>query len=114
MGMGMGMTGRGNFFINDTAMDMNVIDQTIKLNTTEIWEIHNDSMMMHPFHIHSGVFQILDRDGKAPHANEMGYKDSVKVAQVKQLVLSCASRISPMQRLPICTTAIFLNMKTTA
>lgn len=76
---GMSGMGGGNFFINDTAMDMNVINQTVKRDTTEIWEIFNDSMMMHPFHIHHGVFQILDRDGKRPDASEKGLKDTVKV-----------------------------------
>lgn len=83
-GMGRGRNGgmamgNGNFFINDEAMDMRVINQTVRKDTTEIWEIYNDSMMMHPFHIHHGVFQILDRDGRPPGASEMGLKDSVKV-----------------------------------
>lgn len=76
---GMRNRGSGNFFINDTAMDMSVINQTVKRDTTEIWEIFNDSMMMHPFHIHHGVFQILDRDGRLPDASEKGFKDTVKV-----------------------------------
>ncbi|MDF1765167.1 MAG: multicopper oxidase domain-containing protein [Gammaproteobacteria bacterium] len=81
MGMGM-MRGRGrgeSFFINDQAMDMNVINYRVKKDTTEIWEIHNDSMMMHPFHIHHSQFQILDRDGVPPAAHEAGLKDTVKV-----------------------------------
>ncbi len=90
MAMGMGMMGgrgggRGmmsggdSFFINGEAMDMNRIDARIKTGETEIWEITNDSMMMHPFHIHYDQFQILDRNGRPPSAEEMGYKDSVKI-----------------------------------
>lgn len=94
MVMGMGMMGRkgnnsrgrggmarggGNFFINNQAMDMGIVNHQVNLGDTEIWEIFNDSMMMHPFHIHLDQFQILDRNGNSPAANEMGYKDSVKV-----------------------------------
>jgi blue copper oxidase len=70
--------GSGNFFINDTAKDISVINQTVKPDTTEIWEVYNDSTMMHPFQIHHGVFQIPDRDGHRPPVDEMDLKDSVK------------------------------------
>ncbi|PCJ23450.1 MAG: oxidase [SAR86 cluster bacterium] len=89
MSMGMGMRGgrgrgggnmmSGMFQINGEAMDMNVINQRVSVGDTEIWEITNDSMMMHPFHIHHGQFQILDRDGRPPAPQEMGFKDTVKV-----------------------------------
>jgi FtsP/CotA-like multicopper oxidase with cupredoxin domain len=49
------------------------------MGDTEIWDIVNDSMMMHPFHIHHGQFQILSRNGRQPAPHEMGYKDTVKV-----------------------------------
>ena len=77
-GGGMNM-GRGNFFINGEPMDMSVINQRIPVGDTEIWEISNDSMMMHPFHIHHSQFQILSRNGRPPSPQEMGFKDTVKV-----------------------------------
>jgi FtsP/CotA-like multicopper oxidase with cupredoxin domain len=49
------------------------------MGSTEIWEIVNDSMMMHPFHVHHGQFQVMDRNGRPVHAHERGYKDTVKV-----------------------------------
>jgi len=93
MGMGMGMRrGQGgpggnsmrggsgsSFLINGQAMDMQVVNETINMGDTEIWEITNDSMMMHPFHIHYDQFQILDRDGRPPAAGESGFKDSIKI-----------------------------------
>ena len=85
MGMGMGMMrGRrqgsnSSFFINGQAMDMQRIDYRVKKDTTEIWEIVNDTMMMHPFHIHHSQFQILDRNGVPPAPEEQGLKDTVKV-----------------------------------
>src|SRR5699024_11982257 len=35
--------------------------------------------MMHPFHMHGVQFQVLDRDGDPPPANETGWKDTVLV-----------------------------------
>jgi len=89
MGMGMGrmrggrggmMGGQGGeFFIDGNVMDMTRIDHRITMGTTEIWSITNDSMMMHPFHVHHGQFQLKDRNGRAPHAHERGYKDTIKI-----------------------------------
>lgn len=75
--MGMGM--RGGFTINGAEMDMNVIDERVSVNQWEIWEIGNQSMMAHPFHIHNVQFRILDRSGRPPEAAEMGLKDTVMV-----------------------------------
>lgn len=71
--------GGGNFSINGRRMAMDYINERIQFNTTEIWELTNNSPMMHPFHVHNGQFQVLDRNGIQPPANEMGWKDTVKV-----------------------------------
>ena len=78
------LEGMGNMVsINGSKMNMERIDEKIKLNDTEIWEITNPSDMMggmsHPFHIHGVQFQILSRDGKQPPENERGFKDTVLV-----------------------------------
>jgi FtsP/CotA-like multicopper oxidase with cupredoxin domain len=78
------LEGMGNMVkINGEKMNMERIDEKIKLNDTEIWEITNPSDMMggmsHPFHIHGAQFQILSRDGKEPPENERGFKDTVVV-----------------------------------
>ena len=69
----------GPMTINGQSMDMNRIDQTIKLNDTEIWEITNNSDMPHPFHVHDIQFLILTRDGSPPAENEAGWKDTVLI-----------------------------------
>ena len=69
----------GPMKINGKSMDMNRIDQTIKLNDTEIWEVINNSDMPHPFHVHDIQFLILTRDGSPPAENEAGWKDTVLV-----------------------------------
>lgn len=67
--------------INGKQMDMERVDEYLDLNTTEIWEISNKSVgdMAHPFHAHGVQFQILDRDGNTPPANETGWKDTILV-----------------------------------
>ena len=49
--------------IDNKQMDLNRVDIHARLNTTEIWEIQNVVGMDHPFHLHGGQFQVLDRDG---------------------------------------------------
>lgn len=71
--------------INGKQMDMERIDEVVKLNDTEIWEVSNKSGMgmmggtVHPFHAHGVQFQILDRDGNPPPANQTGWKDTFLV-----------------------------------
>jgi FtsP/CotA-like multicopper oxidase with cupredoxin domain len=81
--MGMGMMGGGRLTINGRNMDLNRIDERVKLGTTEIWEIRNSSGMMmrlpHSMHLHDVQFQILDRNGRAPEPQERGRKDTVLV-----------------------------------
>jgi len=83
------MSGMGrNVSINGKQMDMDRIDEQLKLHDTEIWEISNEGMgmmgnnmgMAHPFHGHGTQFQILDRDGNPPPPNERGWKDTILVA----------------------------------
>jgi FtsP/CotA-like multicopper oxidase with cupredoxin domain len=79
-GGGRGMMGGGEeFSINGTSMDMNVINERVPVGSKEIWEITNDTQMMHPFHVHHGQFQIKDRNGRATRPHEQAFKDTVKV-----------------------------------
>ncbi len=80
--------------INGKRFDLNRIDEQVKKDALEVWEVTSQGSMMmgsigHPFHIHSTQFQILSRDGKQPSPNERGWKDTVFVGQgevVKLLV----------------------------
>ena len=78
--MGMGMRAENGFTINGRSMDMGRIDERVKLNTTEIWEVQNASWMPHPFHVHDVQFRILDRNGRPPAQHETGLKDTVLLA----------------------------------
>ncbi len=70
---------RGSFKINNKSMDINRIDEYMKLDEIEIWEIKNNMMVDHNFHIHATHFMIIERDGSASNVaeNEKGYKDVV-------------------------------------
>ncbi|MGC8507672.1 MAG: multicopper oxidase family protein, partial [Thiomonas sp.] len=78
-GMRLGTGGAKLFSINHHHMDMERIDQRLRLGSTEIWEVINQGHMAHPFHYHSTSFQILSRHGDTPPAHEAGWKDTVLV-----------------------------------
>ncbi len=69
----------GQFWINNTSFNMNVINYSVPIDNTEIWELFNQSAISHPFHIHDVQFYILSRNGVAPALNEAGRKDVVLV-----------------------------------
>jgi len=78
LGMGM-MMGNGAMTINGRSMDMDRIDETVRIGTKEIWQIDNPTRLSHPFHIHDVQFRILDRNGTPPNSGERGKKDTVVV-----------------------------------
>lgn len=90
--------------INDRRFSPDRVDERIDAGATEIWNISNAGMvgmmgghggmmgrggmmgqggmmmgggMGHPFHVHSVQFQLLERNGQQPPANERGWKDTV-------------------------------------
>jgi bilirubin oxidase len=69
----------GPFYFNGNSFDMMRIDYKIPINNIEIWELSNQTMVAHPFHIHDVQFYILDRDGNAPPLTERGRKDVVLI-----------------------------------
>jgi len=75
----MKIFGKMKMKINGQNMDINRIDETVKLNDIEIWEIINDCDLPHPFHVHDIQFLILTINGSPPPENERGWKDTVLV-----------------------------------
>jgi blue copper oxidase len=69
----------GPFGINNKSFDMDRIDETVYLNTTEIWAIQNKTLVAHPFHIHDIQFNVIERGGKPPLPTDKGWKDVVLV-----------------------------------
>ena len=74
------------------------VEEKPKLGATEVWDLMNTLPDVHPFHLHLVQFQILDRTpfdseeflksgrvlltgpAEQPDANEMGWKDTVRVS----------------------------------
>lgn len=82
------MSGMGPMVaINGKQMDMNRIDEELKLGELEEWVIISDPSGMgmmgnstpHPFHVHSVQFRIIERNKQIPPPNERGWKDTVMV-----------------------------------
>ncbi|MBK7335012.1 MAG: multicopper oxidase domain-containing protein [Saprospirales bacterium] len=49
-----------NFFINSKKFDMEVVEFTTDQGKVEVWNITNQTMMAHPFHIHGNHFYGKD------------------------------------------------------
>jgi bilirubin oxidase len=64
-------------FINGKVMDMDRIDISAALGTTEIWEIENLVGMDHPFHLHGFQFQVIERNGIPEPFRQ--WKDTINV-----------------------------------
>ncbi len=69
----------GPFNINGVHFDMNTINFSTYLNTTEKWKISNNTGIAHPFHIHDMHFYLLNINGGAVPDYEQGKKDVVLV-----------------------------------
>lgn len=69
------------FLVNGKAFDMNRVDLTSRLGEVELWEIHNDSHMDHPFHIHGTQFLVQERElkGKVTPEPYRAWRDTVNL-----------------------------------
>lgn len=81
--------------INGQRMDMNRIDETVLVDTVEVWEVSNDHGQYHNFHIHDVQFQVLDADENLPEAK--GWKDTVFMPRRsrKRLIMRFADYVDP-------------------
>ncbi|MBE8189581.1 MAG: multicopper oxidase domain-containing protein [Candidatus Thioglobus sp.] len=79
MKMGPMMMFGDAFSINGKSMNIKRIDEVVSAGSTEIWEISNDSVMAHPFHIHNVQFKIISKSSGSIDGHELGFKDVVLV-----------------------------------
>lgn len=77
---GSPMMSMTNFTINGVQYDEMVINFTKQQNDVMVWNITNQSMMAHPFHIHGNHFFITSINGATPPLNMQGRKDVVLVS----------------------------------
>jgi blue copper oxidase len=67
----------GSSRINDKKMNMTRIDEKVTVDTTELWEVTNQSGNPHNFHVHDVQFQIVSYAGAAPPPALAGRKDTI-------------------------------------
>jgi blue copper oxidase len=84
--MGHGTPGAMTFGINGRPFDMHRLDAEARLGATERWVVSGE-MMGHPFHIHGVRFRVLAENGKAPRAENSGWKDTVFVEGETELLV---------------------------
>ncbi len=68
-----------NFFINNSKFDMETINFEVGMGQAEIWNLTNQTMMAHPFHVHGLSFYVVSVNGAVPPANLRGRKDVITV-----------------------------------
>jgi blue copper oxidase len=66
----------GSSRINDRRMDLGRIDQTVTVDTTEMWEVANRSGNPHNFHVHGVQFKVTADAGSSPSPHLAGWKDT--------------------------------------
>ncbi len=66
------------FSINGVFMDMDVINERVRLGEWELWRVQGEEMA-HPFHVHGTSFQVLSANGAPPPPEQRGWKDTIIV-----------------------------------
>jgi blue copper oxidase len=85
--MGMGMRGNMGMAINGRSFDMDRVDTSVLLGSSEIWQI-DSQMLAHPFHIHGVQFRTLSLNGRKPPEHLQGFKDTVLVARTAEILVT--------------------------
>jgi FtsP/CotA-like multicopper oxidase with cupredoxin domain len=73
--------------INGKTHDLSRIDASVKLGTTEVWEIVS-KRMAHAFHTHGASFRVLSINDEAPPAHLAGWKDVILVEDRANLLVA--------------------------
>lgn len=63
--------------INGKKMEMDRIDETVEVDSTEVWEVRNRDGNPHNFHVHDVQFEVLSVDGDVPGPELAGWKDTI-------------------------------------
>lgn len=66
------------FTFNNVGFNMNTINQTVAVGSTEAWTVNGGNIFGHSFHIHGVQFKIVSRNGSAVAVKnyEQGWKDT--------------------------------------
>ena len=52
-------------------------DRPVKVGELQVWDVVNDTMMDHPFHLHGFFFQVLEVNGAPPRFRS--WEDTINV-----------------------------------
>ena len=63
-----------DFFVNG---EQHHRDRPVRVGELQVWDVVNDSMMDHPFHLHGFFFQVVSVNGEAPPF--LSWEDTVNV-----------------------------------
>lgn len=63
--------------INGNTMNLNRIDATVTVGTTELWRVRNGDAIPHNFHIHDTQFRVKSLNGAAPPLEMLGRQDTI-------------------------------------
>lgn len=75
------LPGAHTFTINSVLFDPNRIDHTLRLGTAVEWIVINRSEDMHPLHIHTNPFQVIEMNGMMMPRPE--WRDTVHVPKME-------------------------------
>lgn len=65
--------------INGAPVNLHRIDFTVSLGVTEIWAVTNYAAAVYNFHVHGGLFHLLDIDANIPPPPTSGWKDTINL-----------------------------------
>lgn len=74
LGFKMSLKHGVDFVINDEPHHR---DKPVKVGELQVWDVINDTMMDHPFHLHGFFFQVVDVNGEPPSFRS--WEDTVNV-----------------------------------
>lgn len=69
----------GPFGFNRSTFNMDIVNEYVTLDATEVWTLVNKTHIAHPFHIHDIQFNIIEKSGTIAPPHEQGWKDVVLV-----------------------------------
>ncbi len=73
--------------INGLEMDMERVDVTAEVGTTELWRVRNTGGSVHNFHVHDVQFVVAALDGGPPPPELTGWKDTVYLPKDREVEL---------------------------
>lgn len=98
-----GVPPKGAFLINGRSFDVNRMDLHTVVNQVDNWQIINATTMDHPFHIHGGQFQVVQRSlrGVKTVPEYLSWKDTINL-QPGEIVMVRMRQTSPGMRMYHC------------